>query len=84
MTTTKDIFPGGTIRVEQVIHSDFQRVNRRRILAHSMALLTDKILSMEGAEPEGLVITVHQSESPTGKPTLVVTATTPAYLPVLT
>lgn len=77
-------FPEGTIVIEQVISSDLSRVNRRRILSHSMALLTDKILKMEGAEPEGLVVTVHQSENYLGRPTLVLTATTPQHQMQLT
>lgn len=78
MALTIDTFPAETLRVEQVVPSDEKRVNRRRIIAHSMALLADKILSMEGAEPEGLMITVHEARTPRGKPTLVLTATTPS------
>lgn len=85
MDTTIDTFPAGTLRVEQTVPSDFKRVNRRRIISHSVALLADKILSLENAEPEGLVITVHESTNAVGRPILVLTATTPSLSqPVLT
>lgn len=78
-----DSFPTGTIRVEQTIPSDLNRVNRRRILANSLALMADKILQQRGAEPEGLIITVHEAETALGSPTLVITATVPQSEKVL-
>ncbi len=55
--------------------------DRKRLLIHATAELTQKILEMPNANPEGLTITVHseQSEHADMWPSLVVTATCPQY-----
>jgi hypothetical protein len=56
-------------------------LDRKRMLVHVVADITQKILSMPGANPVGLAITVQlvQGTDSDGHPDLLVTATCPQY-----
>lgn len=80
--TVENMFTERSFEARQLIHgSMLSALDRKRMLTHVIADITQKILSAPGANPVGLAITVSlvPSAHPDGTPDLLVVATCPRY-----
>lgn len=80
--TVENMFTEKSFEVKQLISSSMlSAIDRKRMLTHVIADMTQKILSAPGANPVGLAITVTliPPTQPDSKPDLLVVATAPQY-----
>lgn len=80
--TVENMFTEKSFEVKQLVSGAMlSSLDRKRMLTHVIADLTQKILSTPGANPVGLAITVTlvSPALPDSKPDLLVTVTCPQY-----
>ncbi len=80
--TVESMFSSKSFEVRQILNgSMLSSIDRKRMLTHVIADITQKILSAPGSNPDGLAITVNLvSPRVEGeKPDLLVVATCPEY-----
>jgi hypothetical protein len=79
--TVENMFTEDFCEAEERIPGTLGPVDRRRMLSHVMADITDKLLATPAANPAGLTITVNlvASRFSSSPPDLQVTATCPRY-----
>lgn len=79
--TVENMFTEDLYEAQKLIPGTLGPIDRRRMLSHVMADITDKLLSTQDANPAGLTVTVKLvvSSFPESPPDLLVTATCPRY-----
>lgn len=80
-----DEFPTDVVISTETVPIDLPRVDTNRAIVHAAALAIDKVLRKTGADPHGLVVTVHDLADADGEEHHVVTATAPTHpVPIVT